>query len=143
MSATNYLENSVLKLLFNSAPITGLATNATVAPVGTYYLSLHMSDPGEDGTQTTNEANYTGYGRAAVTRDTSGWIVTNATVQNATVVDFPTSVGGSSVVTHFGIGTDVIGSGTLLFSGPLATSLSVTNNTTPSFNAGNLTITVD
>lgn len=43
----------------------GLQNSATA---GSLYISLHTSDPGEAGSQTTNEANYTSYARVAVAR---------------------------------------------------------------------------
>ena len=41
----------------------GLQNSATA---GSLYVSLHTADPGEAGSQTTNEANYTSYARVAV-----------------------------------------------------------------------------
>jgi len=71
MSKSNACENGLLLLMFNNTDFAnigdagGLQNSATA---GSLYISLHTSDPGEAGSQTTNEANYTSYARVAVAR---------------------------------------------------------------------------
>lgn len=68
----------VLNLLFNNSDIanigdaTGLRGSSTA---GSLYVSLHTSDPGTTGDQTTNEATYTSYARVAVARTAGGWTI--------------------------------------------------------------------
>lgn len=146
MSATNAFETDLLELIFTNTNIanvgdsTGLRGSSTA---GSFYISLHTADPGETGAQNTSEASYTSYARVAVARSGSGWTVSGNTVSNAAAINFPQATGGSSTVTHFGIGTDSSGAGNLLFSGSLTASLAVSNGITPSFAIGALTVTAD
>jgi hypothetical protein len=146
VSATNVLENGLLSLLFENAnyanvgDATGLRGSTTA---GVFYISLHTADPGETGSQTSNEAGYTSYARTSVARSTSGWTVASGNVDNDSAINFPTATGGSSTTTNHGIGSDVSGAGNLFMKGALSASLSVTNGITPSFAAGALDISLD
>ncbi len=146
MSATNAAETALLNLIFansnwaNVGDATGLRGSTSA---GSLYISLHTGDPGEAGSQTTSEANYTSYARVAVARSGSGWTVSGNSATNAATITFPACTGGSSTVSHFGVGTDSSGAGNLLFSGSLTSSLAVSNGITPSFAASGLTITAD
>jgi hypothetical protein len=119
MSMTNYLENALLELLLNGEPITGLADDAATSPLTELYLSLHTSDPGEGGDQTTNEIAYTGYERVAVSRTTAGWTVVGNVANLTANVEFPLGTGGSGTATYVGVGTAATGAGTLLLKGAL------------------------
>jgi hypothetical protein len=125
MSMTNYLETALLELLLNGESITGLADNAATSPLTELYLSLHTSDPGEGGSQSTNETTYTGYARVAVARTSSGWTVTGNVAALTSSKEFPVGTGGSGTVTHVGIGTSASGTGTLLLKGTVTPSLAV------------------
>lgn len=144
MSKSNSWENLLLLHLFQNADVPnvgdagGLQNSATA---GSLYVSLHTSDPGEAGDQTTNETAYTNYARVAVARSGAGWTVTNDTASNAAAVTFPQCGASGATITHFGIGTDSSGAGTLLYSGALTASLAVSNLITPSFAIGELDIT--
>lgn len=148
MSKTNSLENSWLLLLLNNTNIanvgdaTGLRGSSTA---GSVYVSLHTSDPGEAGDQTTNEAAYGGYARVAVARSGSGWTVTGNSATNAAAIEFPACTSSSATVTHFGIGTASSGAGVLLYKGALTSSLAVTttSNAIVRFTASSLTVTED
>lgn len=146
MSLSNTFETALLNHIFNNAAIanvgdaTGLPGSATA---GSLYVSLHTADPGEAGTPTTSEATYTGYARVAVARSAGGWTVSGANAVNAAAINFPAATAGSNTLTHFGISTSASGPGTLLLSGALTASLSVSAGITPSFAAGQLTVTAD
>lgn len=146
MSASNSLENSLLQHILQNANIanigdaTGLRGSTTA---GNLYISLHTADPGEAGDQTTNEAGYTSYARVAVARNGSEWSVIGNVGDNINTITFPTATGGSSTITHFGIGTSISGAGVLLLSGTVTPVLAVTNGITPLFVAGALTVTVE
>ena len=79
MSLTNTAEANLLNLIFlnldwaNIGDASGLQNSATA---GSFYVSLHTSDPGEAGDQSTNEIAYTGYARVAVARTSGVFIVT-------------------------------------------------------------------
>lgn len=146
MSATNAFETAILQLLFNNtnAANVGDATGlrgSTAA--GVFYISMHTADPGETGNQSTSEATYTGYARVSVVRSGSGWTVSGNTASNAAIVNFGACTGGSSTLTHFGIGSDSTGTGNLFFKGSLSPTISVTTGITPSFPIGTLTVTAD
>ena len=133
MSMSNAAETAFLQLIFsntnfaNIGDATGLRGSSSA---GNFYLSLHTSDPGEAGTQSTNEATYTSYARVAVSRST-GFSVSGNSATLAALTSFPACTGGTNTITYFGIGTDSAGAGTLLFSGALNSSLSVSSGVTP------------
>lgn len=135
MSMSNACENGLLLLLFNNTDFAnigdagGLQNSATA---GSLYISLHTSDPGEAGTQETNEIAYTGYERQAVARSGAGWSVVNNVASPAANVDFPEMTGGAGgTVTHIGIGTALSGAGVLLFSGTTDPDPVVATGVTP------------
>jgi hypothetical protein len=146
MSMTNAAEAALLDLLFlntdwtNIGDAAGLQNSATA---GSFYISLHTADPGEAGDQSTSEASYTGYARVAVARTAGGWTRTSSTIANTALVQFAQCTGGSSIVTHFGIGTDSTGTGNLLLKGALTSSLSISTGIQPQFAAGAMTASVD
>lgn len=146
MSKSNSWENALLLNLFNNSAVanvgdaTGLR-GSTVA--GSLYISLHTADPGEAGTQSTSETTYTGYARVAVVRSGAGWTVSTNQVINAAVVTFGLCTAGTPTITHFGVGTDSSGAGTLLYSGALTSSLTIGPGITPEFAASAITITED
>lgn len=143
MSAGNVFENDIAKLIFQAVPIPNIADNAAGSPLTSIYVSLHVGDPGEAGSQTTNEATYTGYGRKAVLRSSSGFTVTGSSVSNAADIVFDPCSGGVNSISHFAIGTVVSGAGKILVSGALTTPLAVSSGVVPTFPAGTLTATVD
>lgn len=134
MSKSNSWENALLLLLFNNTnaanigDATGLRGASTA---GNLYVSLHTSDPGEAGDQTTNETTYTSYARVAVARSGSGWTVTNNSVSPAATISFPACTGGTATITHFGIGTASTSTGVLLYKGTVTPNISVSSGVTP------------
>ena len=127
--------SDILKLVFNS---TALSWNAAT----NLYLSLHTADPGVGGSQTTNEAAYTGYARTSLTRSgTSAFTVSTSTVAANSVVlaaglSFPSCTGGSSTVTYFAIGISSTGAGELLYAGPVSPTIAVSSGVTPQLTTG-------
>jgi hypothetical protein len=140
MSKSNTWENGSLLLVFNNTNManigdaTGLRGSSTA---GSFYLSLHTADPGEGGNQSTNEISYTGYARVAIARSGSGFTVSANTVATVANTDFGTmTAGAGGTATHWGIGTDASGTGTLLYKGALSPTILVSNGVTPRVNAG-------
>lgn len=131
MSKSNSLENSILLLLFNATAIANVADNAASAPLTNLYVSLHTADPGEAGSQTTNEIAYTSYARVAVARSGSGWTVTANSVSPAAAITFPAGTGGSGTATHFGVGTASSGAGVLWYKGTVTPNIVTGNGVTP------------
>lgn len=146
MSMSNASETALLELLFKNTAWANVGDASGLQPsasAGSLYVSLHTSDPGEAGTQSTNEISYTGYARVAVARSGSGWTVSGNQVSNAGTITFGECTGGSGTATHFAVGVATSGSTAILFSGSLSSSRSISSGITPLFNAGALTGTVD
>lgn len=138
MSKTTAWANSLLKLVFQGTAIANIADNAASAPLTSYYLSLHTADPGEAGSQTTNECAYTSYARVAVARTSGGWTVTDDAATLTAIVTFPESTGAldSETVTHVGIGTAASGAGILMYSGVVSPNIGVTIGISPQLGTG-------
>lgn len=146
MSKSDSWENALLLLLFNNtgAANIGDATGlrgSTVA--GSLYVSLHTADPGEAGSQTTNEIGYTSYARVAIARSSGGWTVTTNSVVPAADIQFPAGTGGSGTATHMGIGTAISGAGVLLYSGTITPNIICGNGITPILTAAGFSLTED
>lgn len=134
--------NSILALIFNATAFADIAENDASSPLTSLYLSLHTGDPGVGGSQTTNEANYTGYARLAVVRTTSGWTVPSAgATENAALAQFDPCTGGTNTISHIAIGTASSGTGRVLYAGALSANRSVSDGIQPQFAAGALTVT--
>jgi hypothetical protein len=124
MSKGDTFENDILKLIFNATAIADLAENDASSPATTLTVALHTSDPGESGTQSTNETAYTGYSRQTVARTSGGWTVTNNSVSPAANIDFPEcSASPGGAITHFSVGTGV--SNKLLYSGTVTPNITM------------------
>jgi len=134
VSKSNTFESDLLLLVFNNTDA-GLIGDATglrgSSTAGSLYVSLHSSDPGEAGDQTTNEVAYTSYARVAVARSGAGWTVTGNSVSPAANVDFPECTGSTATATHFGVGTASSGAGKLLYKGALSPSISISSGVIP------------
>lgn len=135
MSFSNATETELLNYIFDSAA-------AAWAGNANFWIALHTADPGEAGTATTSEAAYTSYARVPVSR-TTGFTVTGNTVENAALIQFPTSTGAGANVTHFSVVTTASGAGQIIMRGALSASLSTGVGIQPQFAAGALTATLD
>lgn len=143
MSKSNAAENAILALIFNATTWNLIAENDTTSPATSLYVSLHTGDPGEAGSQTTNECAYGSYARVGVLRSGAGWTVTGNAVENAALVQFPSCTSGSETATHFAVGTDSSGAGQILYSGALSASLAISSGIQPQFAAGAIDISED
>ena len=133
---------SILALIFNATAWADFAENDASSPATNLYVSLHTSDPGVGGSQTTNETAYTNYARVAVVRTTSGWVAPSAgATENNALIQFPQCGASGATITHVAIGKASSGTGLVLYSGPLNASLAVANLIQPQFAAGDLTVT--
>lgn len=135
-------ENDWLKLIFQGTAIANIADNAAASPLTNLYVSLHTADPGEAGSQTTNETSYTSYARVSVARTAGGWTVTGNSVSPVATVSFPACTGGTATITHAAVGTAASGAGKLLYSGALSPTIAVSTGVTPQI-ATTSTITED
>lgn len=135
MSFSNAAETAVLNQIFVG---TALPWNANT----NLWLALYTSDPGEAGTATTNETAYGGYARVSVSRS-SGFTVSNPTISNAALAQFPVCSSGSSTVTHCAIVDSSSGAGNIIVSGALNSSVAVATGIQPQFAAAALVFTLD
>jgi hypothetical protein len=145
MSKGNTYENELLLLIFNNTPMTLVGDASGIlgsALPGSFYFALHSSDPGEAGTQATNEVSYTGYARVAVARTGAGFVVTGNSVSPADDVDFGQCTAGSVTASHFSLGVASSGSTKLLYKGAFNASIAIAVNTIPRIASGT-TITED
>ncbi len=130
-------------LIFNATAIANIADNAASSPLTNLYVSLHTADPGEGGSQTTNECAYGSYARVAVARSGSGWTVSGNTATNAALVQFPQCTSSSETATHVAVGTAASSTGKLLYKGALSASLAISSGIQPQFAAGSLQVSED
>lgn len=149
----NTWSTALLTLVFQNTAAANIGNSGGLQPSsvpGSLYVSLHTADPGITGNQNSNEVTtgaYAGYARVGVVRDGSHWTIsgsTSAQVVNANAVTFPQCTGGSgATITYMAIGTASSGTGEILYSGPLTSSLAVSNNITPSFASSSLVVVED
>lgn len=107
----------------------------------TRYVALHNGDPGNAGTQLTNETTYTSYARVAVTAATGFSAAAGGSSANTGLIQFPQCTGGTDTVTHVTIGTAASGAGQVIYRGSLSASLAVANLIQPQFSISALTAT--
>lgn len=144
MSKVNAFETAILQHIFQNADITNIGDAGGLlgsSTAGSLYIALFTADPTDTGS-VANECDYTGYARKAVARSGSEWTVTDDTVENANAITFDQCTAGSNTVTHFGImkaGTASVAD--MIYGGALSASRSVTAGYTPTFAAGDLTVT--
>lgn len=131
MGMTTAFANSILGLIFNGSAVPSIALNATATPATNLFVSLHSSDPGAAGNQTSNELSYTGYARATIARSSGGWTLTSNVINPASQINFLQCTGGSGTVAFWGIGLSSSGAGTLICSGSVSPNIAVVNGVTP------------
>lgn len=121
-SFANATQQNTLKLLFQAVNWASIADNTATSPATVLYLSAHNADPGEAGSQVTNETAYSSYARVAVARSTGGFSISGsapAIIANAGAINLPQCGVTGDTLTHFGIGLAASGAGTLICSGPI------------------------
>lgn len=129
---SDFLENMWLKLIFNQTTDATLASAA--GSITNLYVALHTSDPGDSGTQTTNEVQtttYATYARVTVARTSGGWTVTGNSVSPVAPITFPTTsgVGTGCTATHFSVGTLSSGAGNILYAGAITPAIVIPSAT--------------
>ena len=131
-------ENDLCKLIFNAVAVSNIADNAATAPLTALWCELHTADPGDTGTQGTNEGGYAQYTRISVTRTTVGWVVTNNSVSPVANIDFPQNTSTSTgTFTHASIGvTSASTGGKILAAGTISPNINFSQNVTPRLTTG-------
>lgn len=142
MPKSTTFSNNIIDLVFSATAIANIADNAASSPLTNLYLSLHTSDPGVGGSQTTNETSYTNYVRVAVARSGSGWAAASGgATSNAALVQFAQCGASGATITHVAIGTASSSTGKVLYAGALSSSLAVSSGVQPQFAIGALDVT--
>ena len=128
---SNYLEGGLVGLIFNGTTIANLAGPAA-SPSTSIVLALHTADPGETGTQDSNECTYTSYTRLKTGRNSSEWSCSTLGVANpTTVLSFPQATGGSETATHISISLSTVTTTAILYSGELDPTIAISNGIIP------------
>lgn len=135
-------ENDLLKLIYNATAIANIADNAATSPLTNLFVALHTADPGEAGTQSTNETTYTGYARVSVARTSGGWTVTGNSVSPVATVSFGQCTAGTATITHASVGVASSGGTKILHSGAISPTIAVSNGVIPQLTTAS-TITED
>lgn len=145
MSKSNTLETQLLLAIFESSALAAIGT----IPLGVnLYMAAYTADPGEAGTAITNEANFTGYARKAMSREAATWTVTGDTATSDIDADFPLCTGGTNTISHWAVVNTASGAGTILYKGTIkeggvATTRAISNGIQLIIPAGSTTITED
>ena len=131
MSLSNTTENAALKMFLQG-------TDPAYRAGATQYLALFTADPGEAASLAA-EANYTGYARVALTK-ASAWTDGGSTFTNAALIQFGACTAGTNALTHFAVVDTASGAVSMMISGALSATLSVSSGIQPQFSAGALSI---
>ena len=134
MSMSDTTETAVLNLFLRG-------TDPAYRAGATQYLALFTADP-TDSASLAAEANYTGYARVALTKESS-WTGTASPFTNTNLIQFPACTGGTSVCTHFAVVDTASGAAAMMISGALSATLNVSAGIQPQFQAGSLSITAE
>lgn len=135
MSFSNTAETAINNYIFAGTGVSWAANTDL-------WLALHTADPGEAGSAITSEATFGGYARVTMTR-ASDFTISGATVKNTNLEQFPLCTSGSETITHVSIVTTSSGAGTIIVSGALNSSVSVSTGIQLQFSALALTFTLD
>lgn len=106
-------QTAILGALFQGVPL---------PRVNVLYVALHNANPGEQGTQATNETAYDNYVRTAVPCSPGSWAVSQndpAQAQNVQAISFPACGAAGDTLTFWSLGYAASGPGGLITSGPI------------------------
>lgn len=134
MPMNNNLIDGLLNLLFKNTAFANVGDTSGLqgsAGAGSFYLSLHTSDPGASGSQNTNEVSYTGYARVPVARDGSHWTLASHAISPQATISFGQCTAGTATAAYAGIGTASSGAGELLWSGAISPNIAISNTVIP------------
>lgn len=129
---SNYTAEMILNLLYKGTTDAGLA--ADNGSVDTIYFALHTADPGDSGTQATNEvtaAKYPTYARVGVQRGSGFGTVSTlngaSKIGPVATINFPATdaAGTGCTITHFSTGIASSGATSILHSGTITPSITI------------------
>lgn len=134
MAMTNAMIDAILDLFFKNSAFSNVGDSSGLQPsgsAGNFWISLHTSDPGVSGSQSTNETSYGAYARVSVARSGAGWVRTGQSISPAATITFPQCTSGTATITHAGLGSDSTGAGHLFWSGAVSPNISVATGVIP------------
>lgn len=129
MSLSNAAETDILELILNATTWPEVAENDSTSPATNITVALHTSDPGEAGTQLTNQCAYGSYARVSVARTSGGWTVSGNSASPVANISFPAATSGTETATHFSIGTGT--SDYMIASGTISPNISISTGVSP------------
>lgn len=138
MSLSNATENAALKMFLQG-------TDPAYRAGATQYVALFTSTAtaGEiEAATLTNEANYTGYARVALTKATD-WTDGGSSFTNANQVQFGLCTAGTNTIRYFAVVDTASGAVAMCIGGQLSSDLAVSNGIQPLFASGALAVTAD
>lgn len=136
MSKSNTSENATLDANLR-------AVDPSYRANASRYIALHTADPGDAGTAVTSECAFGSYARVAVTAATGFTAASGGSSSNTGVISFPECTSGSELVTYCSIVDTASGAGTIIYSGALTASRTISSGITGQFAIGGLVITED
>jgi hypothetical protein len=129
--------NGILDLAYRGVAFEGIAINDTSDPATQINVALHTGTVTAGDAQTVNEANYTGYARLNIARNTGGWDAASlGQIANTALAQFPECTGGTNVVTWVSTGVG----GVIFHAGALTDQRTISSGITPQFGPGDLVI---
>ena len=146
MTVTNAIsdatETNILKLIYNATAWANVAQDNATSPLTQIANALHTADPGDAGSQSTNEIAYTSYARTNVNRNSGGWTITANSVSPAATISFAAGTGGTGTATHWSTGKTGGGATEFFWRGDVTPNIVCGNGVTPQLTTGS-TITID
>lgn len=136
MSKSNTAENATLDANLR-------AVDPSYRANASRYIALHTADPGDAGTAVTSECAFGSYARVAVTAATGFTAAAAGSSSNTGVISFPECTSGSELVTYCSIVDTASGAGTIIYSGALTASRTISSGITGQFAIGALVVTED
>jgi hypothetical protein len=126
MSFSNVAENAILALIFNATTWANYAINATSAPETNIATALHTADPGDAGSMSTSESAYSNYARQNVARTTGGFSApSGGSTSLVANLDFPSSGGAGTTITHGSFGKTGGGAADIIVSGAISPNITI------------------
>lgn len=134
---------SALSNAYETNAINHLLRATAYTPVGTLYVGLFTSDPGESGV--TGEVSGGSYARATITNNSGAWSSTNTSGvlvrRNTGIIQFPEATAAWGLVTHWAIYESAIGGSDIMVAhGVFTTPKQISIGATPRITAAQLSI---
>jgi len=136
MSKSNTSENAVVDCVLRGVD-PSFRANAN------RYIALHTADPGEAGTAITSEATFGAYARVAVVASSGFTAASGGSSSNTGQIQWAECTSGSNLITHLSIVDTASGAGTIIYSGSLTASRTISSGITALIAIGGLVVTED